>query len=150
MSRRLFVACIFALALAAWASPSFADPGRGATVLCYIWNHSASSPINTPYTPSTTYSYNTVGRAAANTVTRTGVGQYTVTCKGVGGGPLFSGAATWGPGGHVQVTAYGGEDADQCKVQSWVTGGADFTVFIRCYNHAGGLSDNRFDMLFVW
>ena len=48
------------------------------------------------------------------------------------------------------MTAYGGEDADQCKVVNWATGGADFTAQVRCFNHAGGLSDNRFDLLFVW
>ena len=42
----------------------------------------------------------------------TAVGVYTVTCKGVGGGPLVSGGGRWGPGGHVQVTAYGSEEAD--------------------------------------
>jgi len=73
-----------------------------------------------------------------------------VTCKGVGGGALFGGATSWGAGGHVQVTAYGSEDADYCKVQSWSTGGADFNVGVRCYNSNGALSDNRFDMLFVW
>ena len=50
----------------------------------------------------------------------------------------------------VQVSAYGSEDADTCKVSSWATGGADFTAGVRCYNHLGQLSDNRFDLLFVW
>jgi hypothetical protein len=59
-------------------------------------------------------------------------------------------AATWGAGGHVQVTAYGGEDADHCKVLSWVTGGADFTAFVKCYNYKGKAADSRFDLLFVW
>ena len=53
-------------------------------------------------------------------------------------------------GGHVQVTAYGTEDADYCKVGSWSTGGADFSATVRCYNHQGVPSDNRFDLLFVW
>lgn len=118
--------------------------------MCYVWANQASPAIGTAYTPSAPYSYNAVGKAAANNIVRTGVGAYTVTCRGVGGGALFAGSGSWGPGGHVQVTAYGSEDADQCKVSSWVTGGADFSAFVRCYNHAGAPSDNRFDLLFTW
>lgn len=150
MSRKLTVLCLFALILAAFAVPSMADPGRGATILCYVWSNNASPAIGVPFVPSNVYSYNAVGRAQANTVTRTAVGVYTVTCKGVGGGALFGGSGSWGPGGHVQVTAYGGEDADYCKVQSWTTGGADFSATVRCYNHTGAASDNRFDLSFSW
>jgi hypothetical protein len=146
--RKLTAVCVFALALC--ASAAFADPGRGSSVQCYIWANDPSSTIGAPYSPSATYSYNAVGRAAANTVTRTGVGTYVVTCRGVGGGGLFAGSGSWGAGGHVQVTAYGGEDADQCKVVNWTTGGADFSANVRCYNHAGALSDNRFDLVFIW
>jgi hypothetical protein len=177
MSRRIAIVCGLTLLLGAWAAaPAAADPGRGATILCYIWANAGSSVIGVPYVPSPTYSYNAVGRATANLVTRTAVGTYTVTCKGVGGGNLFASPADssvvaegvstnkvardgeaaeelkanpWGPGGHVQVTAYGG-DSDYCKVVGWVTGGADFSVTVRCFNHAGGLSDNQFDLLFVW
>jgi hypothetical protein len=151
MNRRLIFVGLIALILAVCSIPAMADPGRGANVLCYIWANNASSTIGVPYTPSATYSYNTVGKAAANSVTRTAVGTYTVTCKGVGGGQLAGvPGSSWGPGGHVQVTGYGSEDADQCKVSNWTTGGADFSAIVRCYNHAGALSDNRFDLLFVW
>jgi len=148
--KKLCAVCAFAIALGSWASVSMADPGRGSSTQCYVWANTASSAIGVPYTPSTVYSYNAVGRAAGNTVTRTAIGTYTVTCRGVGGGPLFGGSGTWGAGGHVQVTAYGSEDADYCKVQSWVSGGADFSATVRCYNSSGALSDNRFDLLFVW
>jgi hypothetical protein len=174
---------LVALVLVTGVAPAAADPGRGADILCYLWANNASPTINAPYVPSNIYSYNSVGRAQAITVTRTAVGQYTVTCQGVGGGALFSStgeaageesrgqtneavqrqaeeraaagdaaeaSGSWGSGGHVQVTAYGSEDADQCKVASWATGGRDFTAFVRCYNHAGGLADSRFDLLFVW
>jgi hypothetical protein len=56
----------------------------------------------------------------------------------------------WGVGGNPQVTAYGDEDADYCKVASWNTGGADLAAVVRCYNSAGALSDNRFTFLFTW
>jgi len=150
MSRKLIFVCLFAMLLVGGALPSLADPGRGANVLCYIWANQASSAIGVAYTPSTTYSYNAVGKANANSATRTAVGSYTVTCKGVGGGALFAGSGSWGAGGHVQVTAYGSEDADYCKVSNWTTGGADFSAAVRCYNSAGALSDSRFDLLFVW
>ena len=143
-------AWVFAILIAGWASASMADPGRGSSIQCYVWANDASHLIGEAYTPSTIYSYNAVGRAAANTVTRTAVGIYVVTCKGLGGGALFSGSGSWSFGGHVQVTAYGSEDADFCKVSSWGTGGADFTANVRCYNRLGNLSDNRFDLLFVW
>ena len=141
-------ACAFAIGLGCWASAAMADPGRDASVQCYVW---ANNPTpSAPYTPTNTYSYNAVGRAAANRVSRTSVGTYVVTCRGVGGGRLFTGSGTWGFGGHVQVSAYGGEDADQCKVVSWTTGAAHFTANVRCYNAAGALADSRFDLLFVW
>jgi hypothetical protein len=102
MSKRLVV-CVFAIALIGWALPSAADPGRGSNVQCYVWANNPTAAIGAPYVSSAPYSYNAVGRSAANFVTRTGVGIYSVTCKGVGGGPLFGGSASWGPGGHVQV-----------------------------------------------
>jgi hypothetical protein len=148
--KKLTAICLFALLAGVWATTAAADPGRGSSVQCYLWANDPSSPIGTAYTPSSPYSYNAVSRASGNSVTRTGVGTYSVTCRGVGGGALFGGSGSWGAGGHVQVTAYGGEDADQCKIVSWGTGGADFTATVRCYNRIGALSDNRFDLLFLW
>jgi hypothetical protein len=148
--KRLTATCVFAILLVCAASAVIADPGRGSSVQCYVWANNPTSSIGVPYSPSSIYSYNAVGRATANLITRTATGVYQVTCKGVGGGALFSGSGSWGPGGHVQVTAYGAEDADYCKVVSWVSGGADFTANVRCYSHQGALSDSRFDLLFVW
>lgn len=176
-STRLTLLVLAILAVA--ALPAMASPGRGTQVLCYLWANNGSPAINAPYTPTSTYAFNASGQPPSITVTKTGTGTYTVTCQGVGGGQTFArqgesmdeersvsteqagaeasadeaaseASGTWGAGGHVQVTAYGSEDADQCKVSSWSTGGRDFTAFVRCYNHAGGLSDNRFDLLFVW
>jgi hypothetical protein len=133
------------MVLAAGAFPAMADPGRGTTVLCYVW---ANNPSTASYSPSSVYSYNANGKAAANVITRSSPGVYNVTCRGVGGAALGGGTG-WGPGGHVQVTAYGG-DSNYCKVVSWVTGGADFSAGVRCYTHAGALADTRFDLLFLW
>ena len=176
MPRRLLFALALVGAVLALSTPAAADPPRGSAVMCYVWANDATATLNTPYSPSPPYSYNALGRDAANTVTRTATGRYTVTCKGVGGGALAGVSAanetaeaelaaqvaegavgeippkavSWGAGGHVQVTAYGLEDADQCKIGSWATGGADFTVTIGCFDHAGNPADQRFDMLFVW
>lgn len=150
MARKLSLVCLLAALLGGLALPALADPGRGSNVLCYVWANQASPTLNVAYSPSAPYSYNAVGKAAANLVTRTAVGTYTVTCKGVGGGALFPGSGSWGAGGHVQVTAYGIEDADYCKVGSWVTGGADFSATVKCFNSAGAASDHRFDLLFTW
>jgi hypothetical protein len=176
--RRIVVLGFALVAAVGFGAPASADPGRGADIQCYLWAHQASSAIGVAYTPSATYSFNAAGRASANSVTRTALGVYTVRCEGVGGNLAGSSSSveavegvstnrvsrdgepagegelkalgSWGPGGHVQVTAYGGEDADQCKVVSWTTGGRDFSATVRCYNHAGALADSRFDLLFVW
>lgn len=184
MLARLKVFLMALGAIAVWALPVQADPGRSAIILCYVWADQPSSALNVAYTPSPIYSYNFVGRDGANSVTRTAVGNYTVRCKGVGGASLTTSAAavsgesleetsvsteayeagspeskaaapgekasSWGPGGHVQVTAYGGEDADQCKVVSWGTGGADFSATVKCFNYKGKAADNRFDLQFSW
>ena len=142
--KKLAVVCLFALVLGAWASAAVADPGRGSSTQCYVWANNASPTVGVPYVPSTIYSYNAAGRAGANTVTKTSTGSYTVTCKGVGGG------TAWGAGGHVQVTAYGSENANYCKVGSWSTGGTDFAVTVRCFSPGGALADTRFDLAFIW
>lgn len=145
---RLTAACVFALVLCG-ASAAMADPGRGSATQCYLWANDPSPSIGVAYVPSTLYSYNAVGRSAGISVTKTALGTYSVTCRGVGGGPLFSGSGAWGFGGHVQVSAYG-STPDNCKVVSWSTGGPDFTATVRCFNAAGAAADNRFDLLFVW
>lgn len=145
-SVRLFV---LTTAVAISSLPAFADPGRGANILCYVWANNASPTIGVPYTPSPTYSYNAVGRSQANSITKTSTGAYNVTCKGVGGGPLFSGSGSWGPGGHVQVSAYG-FTPNTCHVGSWGTGGPDFSASVFCHNSAGVPADTQFDLLFVW
>lgn len=149
INRKLVASCVLTLAVAVLSLPALADPGRGANVLCYVWANQASPPIGIAYIPSTTYSFNAVGRAQANSITKQSTGSYTVTCKGVGGGPLFAGSGSWGPGGHVQVSAYG-FTPNSCHVGGWGTGGADFTASVYCHNPAGVLADTNFDLLFVW
>ncbi len=150
MRNTLFATCLSLLALGVtWSGTSMADPGRGAYALCYVWANNATSAINTAYTPSTAYSYNTVGRAQANRVTRVGAGRYRVSCRGVGGGRLFNGSGTWGAGGNVQVTAYGG-NSNYCKVRNWSTGGVDMSASVDCFNHQGQRANTQFTLLFTW
>ena len=92
MQRKLAIVAGLVLMVAVWAAPAAADPGRGAQILCYLWANNASPSIGVPYTPSTTYSYNTFGRATVNSVTKTSTGTYTAKCSLVGGGAFtFSG-----------------------------------------------------------
>jgi hypothetical protein len=150
MRRTLVTICLVALTVVLSGSTAFADPGRGANVLCYVWANSPSPAIGVPYTPSTIYSFNAVGRAQANTITKEGTGVYVVTCKGVGGGALFSGSGSWGAGGHVQVSAYGSGNPDHCHVGGWGTGGTDFSASVYCFSPNGAPADSPFDLLFVW
>jgi hypothetical protein len=141
---RKLLALSFVTVLGTWASTAAAGPGHGADTQCYVWANNANSAINTAYSSSPTYSFNTNGSAATqNWVTRRGTGAYAVTCKGVGGGD-------WGAsGGHVQVTAYGSTDS-YCKVVNWGSGGADFTANVKCYSSTGAAVNSQFDLLFVW
>jgi hypothetical protein len=141
---------ISALGSVMWATPSLADPGRVANVPCYLWANQASPALNVPYTPSPTYSFNAQNRSGGISVTKTATGTYSVTCTGVGGG------APWGPGGHVQVSAYRNGINTFCHVGGWSTGGADFTASVDCFGAGGGggggpaPKDSQFDLLFVW
>ena len=134
-----------------WTTPSLADPGRGAAVLCYVWANNASPAVNTAYEPDTRFSFNAQNRAAGIKVAKTATGTYTVTCTGVGGG----GSSTWGYGGHVQVSSYGSSNTF-CHVQEWATSAPDFSATVVCFGPGGGggggpaLHDSQFTLLFVW
>ena len=65
----------------------------------------ADAPTAASYTPNLTYQFNSTG--AVNTITRSGVGVYTVHFPGLDGN-----------GGTALVTAYGGGN-ESCKVASW-------------------------------
>jgi hypothetical protein len=142
---------VLALCCIAGATPSLAQAtGRGAATLCYLWANNASPPLNTPYEPDATYSFNAVNGPEGNSVTKTATGTYLVKCTGVGGGSLI------GAGGHVQVSAYGDRVNTFCHVGSWGTGATDFTASVDCFGKGGGggggpaPADSRFDLLFVW
>jgi hypothetical protein len=144
------ILCGLTLGCLLWATPSLAEPSRGAATLCYLWANDASHALNMPYTPSTTYSFNAVSKAAGNTVTHLATGRYAVKCAGVGGGPAYSEG-----GGHVEVSSYGFINTF-CHVEDWSTGDPDFFANVVCYGKGGGggtgpgLEDSQFVLLFVW
>ena len=132
-----------ALGCVALTTPALADAGRGAAALCYLWADQPSPTIGTPYEPDATYSFNAKSGSSGITVTKTATGTYSVTCVGVGGN------TAWGPGGHVQVSAYGTGANTSCHVGSWSTGVPDFAASVYCFSN-GVLTDSLFDLLFVW
>ena len=67
--RLLHLACWLSEASFLGFTPSLADPGRGATTLCYLWNNNASPTIGTAYEPNSTYSFNAQNRAGGISVT---------------------------------------------------------------------------------
>jgi hypothetical protein len=98
----------------------------------YVW---ANQPAAASYTPSLTYQYNSVG--GNNTITRSGIGLYTVDMPGVGANT-----------GTVAVTAYG-SGSDYCKVGAWWSAGADLSVTVRCFTSAGVATDSAFAAHYV-
>ncbi len=92
----------------------------------YVWgNH----PSTNAYAADTAYVFNSSGGAV--NITRTGVGQYTVT---------FAGLADSGGVAHAQ--AYGSNN--YCNVNSWTPSGANQNVLLACRNPAGALADSRY------
>jgi len=112
---------------------SFQRPAAGAGPRGYVWSNVADPPAE--YSPHAAYQFNSTG--ATNTVTKTGPGAYNVKLAGLGG-----------PGGHVQVTAYG-STTQQCKVENWNPSGPDQVVVVRCFTPAGVAADSRFTMTYV-
>jgi hypothetical protein len=106
-------------------------PGWG-----YVW---ADNPTAASYTPNLTYTGNPSNSPVS--ITRTGMGQYTVSFQNFGG----HGQA----GGNVQVTAYGGYN-EYCKVVNWNSSGTDFLVNVHCFTPLGYPVDTRFDAQAIW
>lgn len=98
----------------------------------YVW---ANQPTTAAYTPSTSYQFNSAG--ATNTITRSGVGRYTVRIPSIGSAA-----------GHVQVTAYGDVRA-RCKVVNWYLSGTAQLINVRCFTLGGALQDNRYTLTYV-
>jgi hypothetical protein len=98
----------------------------------YVW---ADQPWATYYTPFSTYQFNSSG--AVNTISRSGVGRYTVHVPRLGS-----------DSGTVLVTAYG-SSADQCKVAWWYNDESAQEIEVRCFDQAGAPTDSRFTMSYT-
>jgi hypothetical protein len=101
----------------------------------FVW---ADQPSSASYIPNPAYQWNSQHPSAAvNTITRTGVGSYTVRLPDLG---AFSGT--------VIVTAYG-PTANSCKVLYWDPSGRDQLVHIRCFTVTGVRADTHFTMSYT-
>jgi hypothetical protein len=109
--------------------PAFAAAASG---WGYAWAH---DPSASSYTPSRAYQFNSGG--AVNTISRSGVGAYTVSFPDLGG-----------PGGTVLVTAYG-DGAEICKVANWTWAGTAEQVNVRCFSRDGAPADTRYVLSFA-
>jgi hypothetical protein len=106
------VFCALAVGYTVWATSSFADPARVATVLCYLQSDQVSPAFNMP---NFNYSVNAQKRAVGISVTRTATGTYLLS---VGGRP-------WGLDSYRQISPYGIGLNVLCHVGNW---SADLTT----------------------
>jgi hypothetical protein len=95
----------------------------------YVW---ANQPTTASYAPALSYQWNDFG--GTNTITRSGVGLYSVQ---------FAGQTL--SEGDVQVTAYG-YGSEYCKVAYWTQGAG---VQVRCFSSAGVPVDTYFTVTFL-
>jgi len=95
----------------------------------YVW---ADQPTTSTYKPGQYWSYNS--RLLDNTVTRTGVGAYTVDFPGLAGSR-----------GNAQVTAFGATPAI-CTIGGarWYPVGTAMRLSVRCFAPNGAPADTRF------
>jgi serine protease len=114
---------------------SFTAGGGSANTIAFAW---ANQPSTASYTPSSTYQYNNRGGGLA-TITRSGVGSYTVSFP-----DSFGPAAAGG----VKVTAYG-STSGECNVTFWGPSGSNELVGVQCHNSAGSASDEYFSLVYV-
>jgi hypothetical protein len=108
----------------------FGGPGPGPSG-SYLW---ANQPSSASYTPNLLYQWDDLASSPANTVSRSGTGQYKV--QFVNHSMAF---------GDVQVTAYG-FGSEYCKVAFWNPFDG---VQVRCFNAGGSPVDTLFDVVFL-
>jgi hypothetical protein len=96
----------------------------------YVW---ADQPTSASYVPAGAYQGNSAG--AGNSITRAGVGSYTVH---------FIGLIDFG--GTVDLTAYGSNA--MCKVAGWGPLGISQDVRVLCFNASGAPVDTTFTAIY--
>jgi len=104
----------------------------------YVW---ANDPFSPSYVPNTFYQFNST--CNTNTISRAGVGKYTVKFPGLAALP-----GDPQPGGTVKVTAYG-TGSEICKVESWTAVGPDESVEIRCFTALGAAADTQYSVTYT-
>jgi microsomal dipeptidase-like Zn-dependent dipeptidase len=104
---------------------TIAAPGDG---IAYVW---AGRPGEPEYTARSAYGLSPSGDI---TIKRRGAGRYNV----------MLGGSIVGVGGHLQVSAYGG-DPRQCRIVGWIAGLAD----IMCTDISGRPADSAFSVLAI-
>jgi hypothetical protein len=113
----------------------------------YVLANDAGAALGSAYTPASTERHNSDG--GTNTVTRDGVGLYTVTLPGLGNGG-FAAANR----GTVHATA-SHTTSKRCEVTSWsstvpVFGGtSDLVAHVACHTAAGVASNAKFVLQFT-
>jgi hypothetical protein len=111
---------------------AYIRPTSSPRPFAYLW---ANDEMNPSYTPSTFHQFNSSG--GVNTITRSGVGNYTVTLAGLAS-----------DGGTVKVTAFNAA-ANWCKIEWWAPSGANEQVEVRCFDTAGAPVDSKFTLVFA-
>jgi hypothetical protein len=97
----------------------------------------ANQPTASSYIPPASSSWNPAGGI---TVSRSGVGNYSVLFKNIGPGLRSN-------GGHVQVVAVG-TGSQYCVVESW-GGSPDLSIDVKCFTKSGSPADTKFNVQFL-
>jgi len=101
--------------------------------IAYLW---ANQPTTASYTPSSLYSYDSMGGTII--INRDNVGLYFAFLPGI---PRDV--------GNPQVTAYG-STAAHCEVADWYHNRSGVNVVVQCVNAAGQPADEYFDLAFAY
>ncbi len=124
---------------ASYTHPDTGEVPRAA----HLWNDQPSAPLNTEYTPSLTYQYNSEGDT--NTITRVGTGAYLVRLGKLSTGVLIP--------RQLQVVAHGMPSADPsayCTMQSSpIDEPPDVLYHVGCFSAAGVGIDSSFVMTYI-
>lgn len=140
---------VLALGLAAVGLVGVAAPSQAADLTrggAYVWLDDASTPLDTPYTPSAAYQYNSTSPwTPVNTVVRESVGTYIVTFPHL----------AWR--GITHVTSYGDDGVTCSPSRIQQTGypadlgvpGTGTDIWVRCLGLDGREVDHRFTISYT-
>src|SRR6266516_4288385 len=122
---------------------SFTNPGGGVARAAYLWNDQPWAALDTTFTPSLSYQYNSQG--SPNKIVHSATGQYIVRLTGL--------ATAGTTARQIQVTAYGapsGDPSAYCYVDSSpITDGADALYYVGCLSASQTPIDSGFVLTYV-